>query len=224
MTLPDICPRDGASHCKKNACHLYVVDWRSGDEQCIIGYRSTHKNLSKSAPVVDSYAQDTRRRFGNKNNQEPLGLYPKEKQMTEVRQVTNVQKNSGHVELYDRRMQKEEVRQLVDTPKIQEVAPVLAEEAKPRYWAEVPSVRSLKEPGAGARDEVRSWQRPDTRSGSAQQEISELREEVTVINTKNTTVIESREASQEQPSKKRKSLDDVMNLGLPENYEEEFWK
>jgi hypothetical protein len=82
-------------------------------------------------------------------------------------------------------------------------------------------VRTLREPGATPRDELKSWQRPDIRSGSAQKEISELHEEVTVINTKNTTVIESRETP---PSKKRKSLDDVMNLGLPDNYEEEFWK
>lgn len=196
MTLPDNCPRDGASHCKKNACHLYVVDWRSGDEQCIIGYRSTHKNLSKSSPVVDSYAQDTRRRFGDRHGQEPLGSYPREKQAAEIRQVVAIQKNPGGVEVS---VEKEQT-------------------------ADIPSMRALKQPDAISRDEIKSWQRPDARSGSAQKEISEMREEVTVINTKNTTVIESREAPQEQASRKRKSLDDVMNLGLPDNYEEEFWK
>ena len=171
MTLPDICPRDGASHCKKNACHLYVVDWRSGDEQCIIGYRSTHKSSSRSSPVVDSYAQDTRRKRMDKESQEPLGFYPREKQITEGRQVDTSRKPAA----------------------------VPCEEIKPRYMGDAHAVTSHKEPDF------------------------ELREEVT-INTKNTTVIESREAPKEQPLKKRKSLDEVMNLDLPDNYEEEFWK
>jgi len=224
MTLPDNCPRDGASHCKKNACHLYVVDWRSGDEQCIIGYRSTHKNLSKSSPVVDSYAQDTRRKFGDRHGQEPLGSYPREKQVAEVNQVAAIQKKPGGVEVS---VEKRQTADVLHTPEVHESAeavPAQAEEAKPRHWADIAPVRTLREPGATPRDELKSWQRPDIRSGSAQKEISEMREEVTVINTKNTTVIESREATQEQASKKRKSLDDVMNLGLPDNYEEEFWK
>lgn len=221
MTLPDICPRDGASHCKKNACHLYVVDWRSGDEQCIIGYRSTHKSLSKSAPVVDSYAQDTRRRFGDKSGHEPLGSYPKEKQVTEVRQATTAQRGQEPVILPSEKAQNEEIRQ-VTTHSSADTS--VAEGARSRHWADIPSIKSLRDAGANSKEEVKSWQRPDVRSGNAQKEISEMREEVTVINTKNATVIESREVQQDHPSKKRKSLDDVMNLGLPDNYEEEFWK
>jgi hypothetical protein len=196
MTLPDICPRDGASHCKKNACHLYVVDWRSGDEQCIIGYRSTHKSLSRSSPVVDSYARDTRRKRGDQGSQEPLGFYPKEKQITEVRRV--------------------------DAPRKPEVVP--CEGTKPRCLPDVHTVDSCKGPDGSSPGEVRSWQRPDNHSVNTHKELDlELREEITV-NTKNTTVIESREAPKEHPPKKRKSLDDVMNLDLPDNYEEEFWK
>ncbi|AFV23820.1 hypothetical protein Mpsy_1613 [Methanolobus psychrophilus R15] len=100
-----------------------------------------------------------------------MGFYPREKQITEVRQV--------------------------DTSRKPAVVP--CEEIKPRYLGDVHAVTSHKEPDF------------------------ELREEVT-INTKNTTVIESREAPKEQPPKKRKSLDEVMNLDLPDNYEEEFWK
>ncbi|WP_292463659.1 hypothetical protein [Methanolobus sp.] len=196
MTLPDICPRDGASHCKKNACHLYVVDWRSGDEQCIIGYRSTHKSLSRSSPVVDSYAQDTRRKRVDQGSQEPLGFYPKEKQITEVRHVYASRK-----------------------PEV-----VSCEGTKPLCLQDAHTVDSCKGSDSRSSGEVRSWQHPDNHSVNTHKEPDfELREEVTV-NTKNTTVIESREAPKEQPPKKRKSLDDVMNLDLPDNYEEEFWK
>jgi hypothetical protein len=196
MTLPDICPRDGASSCKRTACHLYVVDWRSGDEQCIIGYRSTHKGLSKSSPVVDSYAQDTRRKLGDKRNPESLEPHQKARQPEEVRHIDSLRGS----EVSSR------------------------EEVKPVCFADVSSAHLLKEAAANSCDEAKSWQCPDVQSRNACKGLdTEMCEEVTV-NTKNTTVIESREAPQREPPKKRKSLDDVMNLDLPDNYEEEFWK
>jgi hypothetical protein len=63
MTLPDVCPKDGVSQCKKKDCHLYVVEWRTGDEQCIIGYSSTHKELTRSTPMEDTYAENIRLRY-----------------------------------------------------------------------------------------------------------------------------------------------------------------
>jgi hypothetical protein len=196
MTLPDVCPRDGAPSCKKTACHLYVVDWRSGDEQCIIGYRSTHKGLSKSSPVVDSYAQDTRRKLGDKRDHKSPELCQEARQPEEVRHM--------------------------DSPREPGVAS--REEVRSVHLADVSSSALHKAPDATSIDGVKSWQRPDVQSRNAcEGPESELCEEVTV-NTKNTTVIESRELPREEPPKKRKSLDDVMNLDLPDNYEEEFWK
>lgn len=34
-TLPQSCPRDG-SPCRRGDCELYVVDWRSNNEYCML--------------------------------------------------------------------------------------------------------------------------------------------------------------------------------------------
>ncbi|MCG7851100.1 MAG: hypothetical protein MIO92_01105 [Methanosarcinaceae archaeon] len=76
MVLPDVCPLDGRSHCKKHDCHLYHVEWRTGEEQCIIGYRATHKTPSKdSTAVQDNYAENTRIRLGRDFTKEPQTRY-----------------------------------------------------------------------------------------------------------------------------------------------------
>ena len=155
MTLPDICPKDGVSHCKTSACHLYVVDWRSGDEQCIIGYRSTHKKSSSSCSVEDTYAESTRRRTG---------------------------RDIGHM--------------IVDHPSRAE-RPERSEYIQTSPVPENPN--RVKEP--------------------------EVREKV-VVKNKDTMVFESTGDTKEDPvdKKKRKTIDDVMDLDLPEDYEEKFWK
>ncbi|WP_342303854.1 hypothetical protein [Methanolobus sp. ZRKC5] len=163
MTLPDVCPRDGVSHCKKKDCHLYVVEWRTGDEQCVIGYSSTHKELSKSMPMEDTYAQSTRTRLGKQTGRES---------------------------------------------------------------------RSWPEPGVGKAAERKHLERPvydNVETIVAKPEMKpvfvEGQEEV-VVNNKDTTVIESRHSDEkkEKDSRKIKSLDEVMDLDLPENYEKEFWE
>jgi hypothetical protein len=85
MTLPDVCPKDGVSQCKKKACHLYVVEWRTGDEQCVIGYSSTHKEFSRSTPMEDTYAESTRMRLQKKAPEERKA-WPEPAQSAEKRQ------------------------------------------------------------------------------------------------------------------------------------------
>ena len=196
MTLPDICPRDGAPSCKRTACHLYVVDWRSGDEQCIIGYRSTHKGLSRSSPVVDSYAEDSRRKLGDKRDHRSSVIRQEARQQEEVRHM--------------------------DSRREPVVAP--CEEVRSSLLSDVPSADLHNGSDAASCDGVESWQSPDARTGNACKGPDPVLCEEVTVNTKNTTVIESRESPQGESPKKRKSLDDVMNLDLPDNYEEEFWK
>lgn len=43
-----------------------------------------------------------------------------------------------------------------------------------------------------------------------------------MVNDKDTTVFEARKDGQKE-DKKRKSLDELMDLDLPEDYEEKFW-
>ncbi|MBP1909663.1 hypothetical protein [Methanolobus bombayensis] len=158
MTLPDVCPKDGVSQCKKKACHLYVVEWRTGDEQCIIGYQSTHKELTRSTPMEDTYAEKTRLRL-EKQERKP---WPEPGQTPEKRQ----------------HLQRKPV----------------SEEGPTEIVAELP----LKEP------------------------VSSDESEEIVVNDKDTTVFESRKDDSKN-EKKRKSLDEVMDMDLPDDYEEKFW-
>lgn len=78
MVLPDTCPLDGKLHCKKHECHLYHVEWRTGEEQCIVGYRATHKIVSKDSNTVqDNYADNTRILLGRDFTKEPQTKYYK---------------------------------------------------------------------------------------------------------------------------------------------------
>lgn len=163
MTLPNVCPRDGVSQCKKKDCHLYVVEWRTGDEQCVIGYRSTHKELSKSMPMEDTYAQRTRTRLGKQT------------------------------------------------------------ECESRPWPE---------PDVGKAAERKHLERPvydnaeTIVAGPEIKPVSVVVQEEVVVNDKDTTVIESRhsDGKKEKDKRKIKSLDELMDLDLPENYEKEFWE
>ena len=66
MVLPERCPLDKELQCKGKECHLFHVDWRTGEENCTIGYRSTHKQGNMSDVVFDNYAEETRMRLGYK--------------------------------------------------------------------------------------------------------------------------------------------------------------
>lgn len=62
MPLPQRCPLDNAEGCRKKDCYLYHVDWRTGEENCSIGYRYTHRTGKKSRPVKDTYALNVKLR------------------------------------------------------------------------------------------------------------------------------------------------------------------
>ena len=172
MTLPDVCPKDGVSQCKKKACHLYVVEWRTGDEQCVIGYSSTHKQFSKSTPMEDTYAAKVRSR----TEQKP------ERQKSSWPESTTTETRRKHLK------------------------------------------REMPEPQP---EEVYIEARPGAVKQAVREEpaTSERLEEVVVVD-KDTTIIESRSGDEVRgkESRKRKSLDEVMDMDLPEDYEKEFWE
>ncbi len=56
MSLPTVCPKTGSGPCIGNKCQMYVLDWRSNEEYCIIGYYSTPDRKNQGEPVVDNYA------------------------------------------------------------------------------------------------------------------------------------------------------------------------
>ncbi|MCD4800147.1 MAG: hypothetical protein K8R01_00960 [Methanococcoides sp.] len=65
MALPDICPQDNEHRCKKEQCYLYHIDWRTGEENCSIGYRGTHTQSDPIGTTRDTYAEETRKRLGH---------------------------------------------------------------------------------------------------------------------------------------------------------------
>ena len=56
MSLPTICPETGSGPCIGNKCKMYLMDWRSNEEYCIIKYYSAFDRKNLGEPVVDSYA------------------------------------------------------------------------------------------------------------------------------------------------------------------------
>lgn len=66
MSLPTVCPKTGSGPCIGDKCQMYVMDWRSNEEYCIIGYYSASGRKNLGEPVVDNYAAKVR--SNNKNS------------------------------------------------------------------------------------------------------------------------------------------------------------
>lgn len=62
MPLPQKCPLDNTNGCRGRDCHLFHIDWRTGEENCSIGYRYTHKTKGSPHVVEDTYARDVKLR------------------------------------------------------------------------------------------------------------------------------------------------------------------
>ncbi len=60
MSLPTVCPKTGSGPCIGNKCQMYVLDWRSNEEYCIVGYYSASNRKNQGEPVVDNYAAKVR--------------------------------------------------------------------------------------------------------------------------------------------------------------------
>ena len=56
MSLPIVCPKIGSGPCIGNKCKMYVLDWRSNEEYCIMEYYSATDRKNMGEPVVDNYA------------------------------------------------------------------------------------------------------------------------------------------------------------------------
>ncbi|WP_292485554.1 hypothetical protein [Methanohalobium sp.] len=98
MTLPEVCPMDKNSECKKEDCHLYHIDWRTGDENCTIGYRYTHREGKSSQSVQDNYADNVRMKLGKKIDETPEIRDPIEEENRFFKSDFNIGENAGQVE------------------------------------------------------------------------------------------------------------------------------
>jgi hypothetical protein len=65
MTLPEVCPLDESQTCKGRECHLFCLEWRTREPTCLIGYSTTSKIKSgKAERNRDTYAEETFRKLG----------------------------------------------------------------------------------------------------------------------------------------------------------------
>ena len=60
MSLPTICPKTGSGPCIGNKCKMYLMDWRSNEEYCIIEYYSAFDRKKLGEPIVDNYAANVK--------------------------------------------------------------------------------------------------------------------------------------------------------------------
>ena len=72
MSLPTVCPKTGSSPCIGNKCQMYVLDWRSNEEYCILGYYTASNRKNLGEPVVDNYAAKVR---SNSKNSTKVAIF-----------------------------------------------------------------------------------------------------------------------------------------------------
>ncbi len=56
MSIPSLCPKMESGSCIGDECPLYVMDWRSKEEYCNVGYYQKHERTAIGEQVVDNYA------------------------------------------------------------------------------------------------------------------------------------------------------------------------
>ncbi len=72
MSLPTVCPKTGSGPCIGNKCQMYVLDWRSNEEYCILGYYTASNWKKQGEQVVDNYAAKVR---SNSKNSTKVAIF-----------------------------------------------------------------------------------------------------------------------------------------------------
>ena len=95
MCIPAKCPLDGRSNCKGKQCHLYHVDWRTKEANCIIGYGSSHKTTRSERVILDTYIENTRIKLGR-----DIGIpeMPEKGSESDLQNIVSDVKTSGYIE------------------------------------------------------------------------------------------------------------------------------
>jgi hypothetical protein len=236
MTLPEICPLDENQTCKGRECHLFCLEWRTREPICLIGYSTTSKLKSgKADRKKDTYAEDTFRKLGRqpiskmKNVSEKgdwiptrLAENPLEKpaERTEVKFTENhsqktVVRNPG---LKPERILDNRLKERQDTGE--------AEKASLRLEARLKKEQADEKPIICAKTQPKIQEKPKV-------------PEKVISRNKHTTIFASFDTDEKKdpnPSgkeentkkiletrEKRRKLDEVMEIDLPDVHEEEFW-
>lgn len=249
MTLPEICPLDENQTCKGLECHLFCLEWRTREPTCLIGYNVTSKIRSgNDGRKKDTYAEDTFRKLGRqplprmKNVSEkgdwfptrPVEIPPEKPVERREEKPSQTTENGKYFfgcreapmdaktdkcfeEGPEKRLQGRQVSSEAETASLR-----LEARLKKDPVEENPIENSI----IYAKPQPKAPEKPKT-------------QEKVLSRDKHTTIFVSCDEEEkkniypsdreEKPVKateyrdKRKKLDEVMEIDLPENYEEEFW-
>jgi hypothetical protein len=237
MTLPEVCPLDENQKCKGRECHLFCLEWRTREPTCLIGYSTTSKVKSwKSDRRQDTYAEDTYHKLSKqpaskkKNISEKGDWIPS--RLTEKPQGKDLQrKEKGSIS--DPISQKPKIRPPV--PRHENDHNGRLRERYSEIDIEKASIRlesRLKKESVEEKSIIYGKTQPKV------QEKLKIPEKI-VLSNKHTTIFTSSNISEmkdsnpserkENPEKipdnrKRRKLDEIMEIDTPEVYDEEFWK
>lgn len=253
MTLPDVCPLDSSQKCKGRECHLFCVEWRTNDPTCLVGYSSTSKVSSgRASRKQDTYAEETFRKLNKKqapaptsritrsekgdwtpSRMNPAPARPEEPARRREERPFRGPGGTAPEEEYAGRpgeRYQESNRENLNPAERHESDPHEAERASLRLESRLKREK--------AEEAERALEVKKGREEESLPPKPKVQERV-IARNRNATIIEACDGAEEpctcSPGKgdspgqsaelkeKRKKLDEVMDIDLPDNYEEEFW-
>jgi hypothetical protein len=237
MTLPEICPLDEDQTCKGRECHLFCLEWRTRDPICLIGYSTTSKvNSGNEGHKKDTYAEETFRKLGRQPLSKKRNVSEKG-DWTPTRLTENLSERpvERKEEKFSQAANYHETAVRNSDPKSEKNH---EERLKERYAASEAEKASLR---LEARLKKEPVEEQLIIGRTAQPKVQEKPKgpEKIISRDKHTTIFASCDADEKKetyPSdrgektknapenrEKRKKFDEVMEIDLPDVYDEEFW-
>ncbi|MDD3042800.1 MAG: hypothetical protein PHW56_07635 [Methanosarcinaceae archaeon] len=223
MSLPDVCPLDDKP-CKERECHLYCVEWRTHEPLCLVGYGSTGKIGVGKALLEDTYAENTFKK---------LGINPVSGKQTisakEAEDENPAEKKRGKFKPWPEfpvKKHMDEVPEESNNGKLRARKSVRPEEGlKPEETG-----RNRETPGHDEAEKASLRHETHLRRNSADEKELRIKKppefkEKVVSKDIHATIISSI-SEPEKPDegwKKSRKFNKIMEIDLPDEYEEEFW-
>ncbi|MGB9938744.1 hypothetical protein [Methanosarcina sp.] len=249
MTLPEVCPLDESQTCKGRECHLFCLEWRTREPTCLIGYSTTSKIKSgKADRNKDTYAEDTFRKLGRqpiskrknvseKGDWTPTRLAENPPKRPVERKEASFTLSQGFQETTVRNPDPKPDREAVKNPdpkpernhdeRLRERYTANdAEKASIRLESRLKKEQAEQNPVICAKTQPKIQEKPRT----PEKVIS--RDKHTTIfaafdtDKKDNSYLSGKEEKAKKPPEnreKRKKLDEVMEIDLPDTHDEEFW-
>lgn len=219
MSLPEICPLDITCSCKGSKCHLYHVEWRTKEPECLVGYGSISRTKSKKVNSEDTYAEETFKRLGKPPQLQKRDLMEASLK-TRGEAQTGAPKNPG----------KRPAGNTIPAGKSAECHLENPAEGSGKESLGLEKIRTLlkydSQPGKETPANKASMPRERIISQDKHATLIEAFENPSSPSSRKLGGLDRQKEPERNPEtrEKRKKLEKMMSLELPENYEEDFWK